>query len=267
MGPNGAVKLFEDRLFLGELNRFVGSGGEVLMKADRSASEDRMDVGDRLMGIGATHYIESLDRPPGPGALHATTLESDFQVKSALRAIQVVSKEETDDGFEFQFSPFAPEDFSQTLEELSEGAVQISASEIPEGTIVLSFVDAGPTYTLQSADGSPGLNWHAATKGDRHWNVGIANESDFWVASFPSDEVGLLRQMPHTMTVGSIRFGLSLLPGSRTTIELEPVSCTGPSGQTTEHDFCLDGTASGTGDIDTPFPIGVQTQIKFRPGR
>lgn len=262
-----AIQAFEDRLFLGATNRFVGSGGEVLIKKDPHQPPGRLDVGDRLMGIGATHMVENLDVAPGPDSFHSTSMESDFQVKSALRAIEVTAKEETKEGYDFTFQALTPKAYSETLEELSEGAVRILPDEIPNGTIVLSFVDSSPEYTLGAVAGSPGANFVAATKGERHWNVGLGKEDDFWVASFPSDDVGLLAQMPRTMMVGTIRFGLSLLPNSTTTIGLEPVSCAGPSGKESEHDFCLEGMASGTQAIATPFPIGVQTQIRFRPIR
>jgi hypothetical protein len=262
-----AIQSFEDRMFFGSTNRFVGSGGEILIKDDPQGPPGRMDVGDRLMGIGATHMIENLDVAPGPDSFHSTSMESDFQVKSALRAIEVTAKEETDEGYDFSFRALTPQAYSEILEGLSEGTVRIPPDKVPDGTIILSFVDSSPDYTLGAVAGSPGANFVAATKGERHWNVGLGKEDDFWAASFPSDDVGLLTKMPRTMMVGTIRFGLSLLPDSNTTVRLKPVPCIGPSGRESEHDFCLDGMASGTQAIATPFPIGVQTQIRFRPIR
>ncbi len=261
------IQSFEDRFFFGATNRFVGSGGELLKKRDPQAPPGRMDVGDRLMGIGATHMIENLDVPPGPDSFHSTSMESDFQVKSALRAIEVTAKEKTDEGYDFSFRALTPQAYSETLEELSEGTVEIPPDQIPDGTIILSFVDSSSQYTLGSVDGSPGANFAATTNGERHWNVGIGKDDDFWAASFPSDDIGLLNQMPRTMTVGRIRFGLSLLPDSTTTVRLEPVPCVDLSGKQAEFEFCLDGMASGTQGISTPFPIGVHTQIRFRPIR
>ncbi|HVZ38106.1 MAG TPA: hypothetical protein VHI13_02435 [Candidatus Kapabacteria bacterium] len=129
----------------------------------------------------------------------------------------------------------------------------------------MSFVDSDPAYTLQTVEGSPGENWMRATKGLRHWNAGIANDSDFWAASFPSDDMSLLPGIPNSMKVGSIRFGLSLLSGGGAGIDFRLVPCINPSGSTTYQQFCLSGYATGTGGLDTPFPIGLRTEILFHP--
>lgn len=263
--PGNAIVDFERRFFFSERNKFVGSGAEVLIKADAQSPPTRLDVGDRFIGIGATHFIQALDRPPGPDSLHSTTIDSGFSVKAALRSIEVANKRQTANGFEFDFAPLRPRVYSETLEAISGGAVRIDPDTIPEGAVVLSFVDPDPTYTLRTLAGSPSANWIAATKGLRHWNVGIATPDDFWWAEFPADDVGVLSSLPPTISVGSIRFGMSLLSGSLTTVELERVSCDHPSGRETQHHFCLEGVATGTAGIDTPFPIGVRTEITFLP--
>jgi hypothetical protein len=256
---------FEQSFFLGDLNRFVGSGGEVLLKRDSAGPSSRIDVGDRFIGIGATHLIESLSRPPGPGAVRATTGAAAAAPKLALRAFAASAKDPVDDGYRFSFEPLPPDAYAETLAEVSGGAAVIPAETIPEGAIVLSFIDHAGRYTLETIDGSPGANWAAVTSAERHWNVGVATSSDFWTATFPSDDIEALTSLPPSTMVGSIRFGLSLLPDSRTTVRLEPVECESPSGGTSTHDFCLSGTAAGTAEINSPFPIGLRTEIRFRP--
>jgi hypothetical protein len=263
--PEDVIRVFEEGFFSGDMNRFVGSGGEVLLKADPDAPPTRMDVEDRLIGIGATHLVENLSVPPGPDAFHAMDAKSGLSAKFAERAFTVTAKEPSEQGFEFSFAPLSPDDYSRTLFQVSHGRVEIPAASIPPGTIILSHIDPAPTYTLKTLANSPGENWYAASKGVRHWNVGIGKPDDFWSASFPSDEVGALAVLLRGNTIGSIRFGLSLLDGSTTVTDLQPVTCVGPSGVETEHQFCLDGMATGTSGVDTPFPIGVLTQIRFRP--
>jgi hypothetical protein len=264
MEANQPIQTLETAFYPGSLNRFVGSGGEVLLKEDPKAPPGRMDVGDRLIGIGITHLIENMDTPPGPESFRSSK-EEDRPMKVAARSFRVTSKVAGEAGHDFRFEPLPPEEYSEALAEVSEGAVAISPDSIPPGTIILSFIDAEGAYTLRTLADSPGANWVAATSGSRHWNVGFAGETDFWSASFPSDEISLLRELPPTVEVGSIRFGLSLLPESRTTVELEQVACLHPSGETTMHHFCLEGRAAGTKDLDTPFPIGLRTAITFRP--
>ncbi|MCC6522373.1 MAG: hypothetical protein IT373_06915 [Polyangiaceae bacterium] len=263
------LRPFEDNLFYGELNRFSGSGGEVLVKGPNNAGAPatRIDVGDRLIGIGVTHIVETLSRPPGPESFRAMHKESGSVTKFALRAFQVAQKVPGANGFDFGLAPLTPDEFSDLTERVSGGAVRIAPNTIPAGTMILSFLDAAPTYTLKSVAGSPGVNWSAATKGERHWNVGIESPSDFWAASLPSDDIGALALMPSWMTIGTITFGLSLLPQSKGMTNFRPVPCVGPTGTTTTHHFCLSGAATGTQGFDTPFPIGLRTQIIFQPER
>jgi hypothetical protein len=261
------MKAFEEALFLGELNRFVGSGGELLIKGSKGAnsSSTQMDVGDRLIGIGVTHIVESLSRPPGLDSFHALGIDANVVPKIALRGFEVIAKQETPSGFDFRFAPLPPEEYSSLVEQVSEGAVRIPAQTIPKGTIILSFLDSNAAYTLRNLANSPSENWIRATTGERHWNVGIGQDMDFWVASFPSDQVGLLNQFPSYMKVGTINFGLSLLSGSNGAVNLEPIECPNPGGGTSKHDFCLNGYAMGTQHVDTPFPIGLRTEIMFHP--
>lgn len=261
------VTPFEENFFYGEVNKFVGSGGEVLIKGEKNADTPptRIDVGDRLIGIGVTHTVESLSRPPGPDTFRAFNIESGNELKAALRAFEVAKKDRAQDGFDFTLAPLSPTDYSDLIERVSGGSVKIPPESIPVGTMVLSFLDPNPTYTLGTVAGSPGANWAEATKGARHWNVGIGSPTDFWVATFPSDDVGMLSLVPSSTKIGSIRFGLSLLPGSRGVTRLKPVPCVGPSGAMTTHHFCLSGVAVGTQGLDTPFPIGLRTEIIFHP--
>lgn len=76
-------KPFEDNFFFNELNRIVGSGGEILLKGSQNASapRTRMDVGDRLIGIGVTHMVESLSRPPGPDSFRAVNASSGSEME------------------------------------------------------------------------------------------------------------------------------------------------------------------------------------------
>jgi hypothetical protein len=222
-----------------------------------------MDVGDRLIGIGLTHLIESLSRPPGLDSFRAI-FDADVS-KVALRAFEVARKEPGPDGIEFSFAPLSPSEYSETLEAVSEGAVRIPAESIPLGTIILSFVDSEPTYTLRAIERSSRENWARATKGQRHWNVGIGDDADFWSATFPSDDIGILPHLPRSAAVGTIRFGLSLLPSSETRLDFERVPWPELSGRTTAHHFCLVGSAAGTNGFATPFPIGLRTEIVCKP--
>lgn len=224
-----------------------------------------MDVGDQLIGIGVAHLVESVSRPPGIDSFNTVNPDNGYQAKVAARSIEVASKEEVAGGFEFGFRALDPEEFSGLLTEVSEGAISVSADTIPKGTMVLSFLHDEPSYTLANVDGSPGTNWARATAGNRHWNVGVASEDDFWWASFPSDDIDLLTSLPPYENVGSVRFGLSLLPGSEGFTDMDRVEFSHPSGATTSHHFCLSGTAAGTGGLETPFPIGLRTEIVFHP--
>ncbi|MBS1914539.1 MAG: hypothetical protein JST22_21320 [Bacteroidetes bacterium] len=223
----------------------------------------RIDVGDRLIGIGVTQIIEDLGRPPGLDTCRVFGV--DKPAKMACRAFQVDTKTQTQAGFDFTFKPLSPQDYSDTLALVSNGAAQIPASSIPEGTIIVSFVTPAPRYTLENVDGSPAKNWGYVVEADRYWNVGIANEDDFWVASFPSDDIGMLAGVPSSARIGSIRFGLSLLSGPESAVGFSPMPCAGPSGTVTHHQFVLSGCASGTMGLNTAFPIGLRTEILFCP--
>jgi hypothetical protein len=260
-------KHFEDNFFYDELNRFVGSGGEVFLKGARNlnSSSTRMDVGDRLIGIGVTHVIENLSQPPGPDSFEAMNFSTGKELKKAVRAFEVAKKSNGPDGFDFEFKPLSPQDYCDTLELVSTGAVRIRPESIPPGTIILSFLDSTQTYTLRTVPGSPSENWVRAVKGTRHWNVGIATSEDFWSASFPSDDIGLLTQLPPSAKAGRITFGLSLMPKSKGKANLIPVSIAELSGRSTHHHFYLEGHACGVKGLDTPFMIGLRTEIIFHP--
>lgn len=257
------VSAFEKRFFHGEVNRFVGSGGEQLIKGPENcdAPPTRIDVGDRLIGIGIAHYVESLSRPPGPGTFRSFS----DNMKMAARAFMVKDKRQVLEGFHFDLAPLSPDEYSALITRVSNGAVRIAPATIPEGTMVISFLDAAPTYSLQTFSNSPAANWERATKGERHWNVGVAGPDDFWEAQFPSDDIAALTQMPSSMKVGTIRFGLSLLSGSHTGSRFQPVPCMRQSGKTSMHQFCLSGHVVGTQGLNTPFPIGLRTEIVFHP--
>lgn len=257
---------FAEAFYFGELNRFVGSGGELLLKSEDAveAESTRLGVGDRLIGLGITHVVESLSRPPGPESFRAVNLPSNYQMKVAARSLRITDKRETPNGYEFGFEPLAPAEFSNLLASLSDDRVQIAADTIPDGTYVLSILHDGPGYSLAS-QGDDALTWEAATTGTRHWNVGVGKPDDFWWAEFPSDDIGLLAILPPHERVGQIRFGLSLLEGSAGAIDLVPVEVSNPFGGTSAHDFCLSGAAVGVLGLTTPFPIGLRTEILFHP--
>jgi hypothetical protein len=257
-------RAFERMFFFNEVNRFVGSGGEVLVKSPkkkRGSSSTRIEIGDRLVGIGVTHLIESLSRPPGPASFRATS----EQEKMAARAFEVTAKKKVGKEYRFGFSPLSPENFSSLIEQVSGGSSRIEPTSIPKGTMVLSFLDANRQYSLQTHSGSPGTNWRQVTSAERHWCVGIGKSSDFWESRFPSDDIGILSHLPPWPRIGTINFGLSLLNGSEAMLRLEPVPFQRDTGETTTHDFCMFGSAVGTQGLETPFPIGLRTEIVFKP--
>lgn len=259
---------FHNLFFYNEINKFSGSGGELLVKGagNASAPSSRIDVGDRLVGIGVAHTVESLSRTPGPDSYRATNSPAPMP-KIAARAFQVSNKTRDPSGFSFDFEPLPANDFSTLVEQVSHGAVKLAPETIPPKTMVLSFLDLNPTYTLESISGSPGENWLRSTRGERHWCVGIGKDTDFWAAKFPVDDISLLPQIPTWTKIGSINFGLSLLPGSPSPVALEPVPGAHPSGVATTHDFSLFGTVVGTQGLNTAFPIGLRTEIIFKPLR
>lgn len=261
----GAIESFERTLFPNEVIRFIGSGGESLIKADSDAPTTRMDVGDRLIGIGMTHLVESMSRPSGPDATHLPAVAAGNSVKIAARAIELTGKEQSANGFDFWFEPLPPIEFSDLIRGVSGSRVHLDPESIPAGTFVLSYVDEKPDYTLGTVGESVVSNWERATKGERHWNVGVGKEDDFWMARFPSDDIGLLAYLPPWETVGEIRFGLSILEGSRGWSEFETVMARTPGGRETRHHFYLQGAAAGVQGLDSPFPIGLRTQILFHP--
>jgi hypothetical protein len=255
---------FASKFFFNEVNNLVGSGGEYLIKAKGSKSPaTRIEVGDFFIGVGATHLVESMSRNPGPAAFRLAV----GPAKSAYRAFEIKKKNKSDRGFDFEVGALSAQAYSALLETVSDGAVKIASDSIPHGTMILSFLDNRPTYTLDTTKGSPRANWEAAAKGERHWNVGVGKPDDFWVASLPSDDYSTLSQVPPWTKIGSIQFGLSLLSGSAGTLRLDPSPCVGPTGRTTTHDFCFSGNVVGKQGLDTPFPILMRTEITFRPKR
>jgi hypothetical protein len=131
--------------------------------------------------------------------------------------------------------------------------------------MVVSFEDRTPGFTLAARQGSPGFNWMQATNGTRHWNVGVARPTDFWMAEFPTDDVGMLPLLAEGSRVGKISFGLSLLRGGEGEyLAVEPIPCEGPKGSVTV-DVCLTGAATGTKGSGSAFPIGLSTEVRLRP--
>jgi hypothetical protein len=108
---------FEEKFFLGEVNQFLGSGGEILVKgsANRKSAVSVVEVGDRFVGIGITHTVETLSRPPGPETFRAFNLGPGNDMKGAMRAFQVAAKNRVGDGFEFELAPLSPADYSELI--------------------------------------------------------------------------------------------------------------------------------------------------------
>ena len=150
-----------------------------------------------------------------------------------------MGKTRTDTGFRLELAPLSPQDYSALLRDVSAGTVTIPAKSIPKGTMIVSFLDKKPKYTLQTVAGSPGRNWAPLANGERYWSVGIGNKDDFWAANLPADDIGLLAQIPASTRVGEIRFGLSLLAGAKGKLKFLPVPFQNASGRTTAHQFCL----------------------------
>jgi hypothetical protein len=258
---------FDLTLYSGELNRIVGSGGELLIKnpANKQGSPTKMEVGDCLIGIGATHFVESLSRPPGLDAFRAMSHENMAnERKMAMRAFLISEKNKSDDGFDFRMTPLSPENYSQLLGKVSEGKMNISSATIPSGTMIISFVDAKSKYTLKSAGSSVAPLFANATTGERYWTVGLGKDDDFWEASFPSDDVQFLKMMDSAERVGKIKLGLSLLDFGVYKIRFASIVHTA-LGKISMHEFVLNGAAAGTKGLDSPFPIGLRTEIVCRP--
>jgi hypothetical protein len=220
-------------------------------------------VGDCLIGIGVTHIVESLSRPPGPESFRA--LNEGIEKKMALRAFRVASKNVGGAGVDLTLSPLPPAEYSALVSKVSGGEVAIDPATIPDGTMVLSFLTQGDEYSLESVASSPGSNWRGVMSGARHWNVGVGDAADFWRASLPADDIGILSQVPPSMRLGRIHFGLSLLSGSVNAPKLRKLQYPDPTVAVSSHHFCLSGAAVGTQGINTPFPIGLRTEILFAP--
>lgn len=292
-GAVGEMRTLDQALFTNQTNRLVGTGGEIVINRVLSGDDSstpghdpdgqvgdpdgdgpipahlvqRLDVGDWLVGIGFTDRVECLDCPDGPGRIRVLGRGPDRPGvgKAAARAFEVRSKERVLEEYRYTFRPLSPAEFSSAVAQASGGAVTIPAASIPEGTMVVSFQDWTPDFTLSSRQGSPGFNWREATDGARHWNVGVARETDFWMASFPSDDIGMVALLPEGNRIGMIRFGLSLLDGGDGEyLPMKPVSCEGPNGPVTV-DVCLSGTAVGTRGSGTAFPIGLSTEVRLQP--
>ena len=257
---------FDETLFAGGLNRMVGSGGELLIKNPDTpeSPRDKMEVGDCLIGIGATHLVENLDQPPGPDAFRATSLNTPGDKKMAMRAFRIADKTEGANGFDIRLSPLSPKEYSLLVAQVSGGLVHVPPSTIPAGTMIISFVDPQSQYTLKSIGASVAPLWAAATTGSRYWTVGVGKAEDFWEASFPSDDINFLRMMESSERVGSIRFGLTLLDSGVSKLSFDSVTHS-TSGKSTHHEFVLSGAAAGTKGLDSPFPIGLRTEIVCRP--
>ena len=280
---------FGKLLFKNEMNQFVGVGGEVILNITLSPDDPktkgldpdgkiadpdddgpikshkivRLDVGDRLAGIGWTTKINCVSCRSSGKNVHQIDFSTDHG-KAALRAFQVIDKKLNEDGtYSFKFGPLTPEQYSETIKEASNGAINIPPESIPPGTVILSYIDKTPKFTLKKINGSPKINWIEATNGVRHWNVGIKTDIDFWESRFKTDNVGILEVMPKEYELGQINFGLSVLDGSRGKVKLNKVK----SIHNTEHDFVLEGKAIGTYNSDEAFPIGLQTTITFSYGK
>lgn len=260
---------FKSRFFYNEINRFSGSGGEFVLRNQDLLLHDpkRIEVGDILIGIGITHIVEAMDRPPGTASFYSLGAAPLGPAKMAMRAFRVAEKEPRNGGFGFNFSYLSPAEYSDAVNVASQGLVVLSPETISEGTVILSFLDSQPTYSLASTEGSPGVNWLELTKGERHWNVGMRDPADFWEAWFPADDVGLLSSLPPWERVGDIRFGLSLLNPELDGLELERLPATRIDGRQSSHHFCLRGAATGVKGINSAFPIGLRTEIIFKPIR
>ncbi|MBS0533907.1 MAG: hypothetical protein JSR72_07600 [Proteobacteria bacterium] len=259
---------FDEKFFFGEVNRFSGSGGELLVKGrgNERGPPTRIEVGDRLIGIGITHTIESMSRPPGPDSFRATN-RIDRPCKMAKRGFEADTKTKIQDGYHFTFKPLEPVEFAELVENVSNGAVKMDGHRIPKGTMVASYLDDNPAYSLERGANSPGTNWEAVARGEPHWYVGVGKPDDFWEAFFPTDDISMLTAMPPWMRAGTITFGLSLLSGSPVDTRLEQVSSAGITRRSTSHDFCLSGSVVGTAGLRTEFPIGLRTEIIFKPVR
>jgi len=257
---------FRQQFRLGEMNRMWGTGGEVLVKApeNRNRGQDtRIEIGDRLIGIGMTHFVQHLEQPPG--LANPLARFPPDRPKMAARAFQAHSIVETPDGVELRFRPLAPVDYAALIDEVSGGDAGIDPDTIPEGTMILSFLMGSEPYSLERIGNSPGENWRAVLAGERHWNVGIREKQDFWFAKFPSVDVAAVGMLAPWEKLGRIRFGLSLLPGSQGAMTMERIPTEHPEGGQTLHDFCLEGQVTGTRGLETDFYIGLATEIRCKP--
>ncbi len=258
------MERFEDNIYFGNKNRFSGSGGEILVKGDGNTKPNRMEVGDRLIGIGITERIENLNSAD-PSIFNEVGRGYFGDSKLALRAFRIAEKRKRGFGCQITLAALEPTEYSMLVEKVSYGSVNIPAETIPSGTIILSFIDPDTNYTLKPLKEGPSQNWLNATKGVRHWNVGIGKPDDFWMARFPSDNVKLLKFIPKWIALGGIWFGLSILSGSNRSIKLKKVAHSAPISQESYHDFCLNGKVVGSLGQKGQFPIGLKTKITFHP--
>lgn len=256
---------FKKYFYFNEVNNMVGSGGEFLIKgeANKNSPSTLIEVGDLFVGIGVTHMVESLSRNPGPDAFRVAS----YPAKTAARAFRIVEKKQVNTGFDFVVDALSPKEYSDLLKKVSQGAVDIPADTIPQGTMILSFLNEKSSYTLDTKKGSPRINWVATTSGERHWNVGLGKPDDFWMAQLPSDDYAALSTIEPWTRLGQIRFGLSYLEGSQGKIKMAPSPAVGPKGKITMHDFSFSGTVVGKRGLATPFPIVMRTEITCRPVR
>lgn len=258
------MERFEDNFFFANLNRFSGSGGEILVKGAGNIHPTRMEVGDRLIGIGIAEKVEALDGGKSR-TFHLIGADQVGDSKMALRAFAIAQKRRTWRGYEISLSPLEPREYSELIEKVSGGTVRIAPETIPHGTMILSFIDPQTTYSLAPLKEGDHQNWINATRGERHWNVGIGSPDDFWMARFPLDDIRLLKYLPQWLRLGRIWFGLSLLPGSTRAIDLIKVPHHAPIAKKSKHDFCLEGRVVGSFGQKGQFPIGLRTSITFHP--
>lgn len=258
------MEKFEDNFFFGTLNRFSGSGGEILVKGEGNTHPTRMEVGDRLIGIGIAERVEALDGADSR-SFHLIGADQAGDSKMALRAFAIAEKKKTWRGYVISLSPLEPKEYSALVDQVSGGAVKIAPETIPRGTMILSFIDPQTTYTLAPLKEGNHQNWINASKGERHWNVGIGSPDDFWIARFPLDDIRLLKYLPQWLRLGGIWFGLSLLPGSKRSVDLAKVPHHAPITKKTKHDFCLKGRVAGSLGKSGQFPISLRTSITFQP--
>ena len=143
------MRSFDDALFFNEINRFIGSGGEVLIKGSANTSTPRtlMQVGDRLIGIGITHMVERFTQPPGLESFNVFkyTAADPGAVKMALRAFEVSTKTQNQNGgFDFTFKPLTSADYSDALEHVSNARKAILTAPGSAAVYLNTLNDSNP---------------------------------------------------------------------------------------------------------------------------